>query len=223
MIEAELIIFDLDGTLVDSVPDLTAATDATMRELGYPERGEAAVRNWVGNGIIKLAERAISNDLDGSVDDATLDAAMPVFKKHYHAVNGQHSLPYPTVVETLTELKARGFRLACVTNKAEAFTLQLLESLQLLSFFEIITSGDSLPEKKPHPMPLQHNMNELGFDTSNSLMIGDSRSDVKAARAAGVPVIAVSYGYNHGLDIRGEKPDYVIDQMKELLNLVKRT
>lgn len=223
MIKTELIIFDLDGTLIDSVPDLTAATDATMRELGYPERGEAAVRNWVGNGIVKLAERAITNDLNGVVDEASLEQAMPVFKKHYHAVNGKNSLPYPTVVDTLTELKARGFRLACVTNKAEAFTLQLLESLKLIEFFEIITSGDNLPEKKPHPMPLQHNMKTLGFDKHNSLMIGDSRSDVKAARAAGIPVIAVSYGYNHGRDIRGENPDYVIDQMEELIGLVERT
>lgn len=220
MFQAKLIIFDLDGTLVDSVPDLTAATDGMMRELGLPERGEDAVRQWVGNGIVKLVERALSNDLNGTVPEYEMEQAMPVYKKHYHANNGKQSLPYPTVDSTLNALTEQGYCLACITNKAEAFTIPLLESLSLAKYFKLITSGDSLPEKKPHPLPLLHTMETLGFQTHETLMVGDSRSDVKAARAAGVAVAAVSYGYNHGLDIRDEQPDIVVDQMEELLALI---
>ncbi|MFO8153670.1 phosphoglycolate phosphatase [Thioalkalivibrio sp.] len=216
-----MILIDLDGTLVDSVPDLAFSVDAMMDELGLPRRGERAVRKWVGNGVERLVKRALVNDLDGDPDPELYDRALPAFMRVYQENTSRRSRLYPGVREGLDQLQAEGFRLGCVTNKAGRFTLPLLRDKGILDRFSIVVSGDTLEFSKPHPAPLLHAAAELGVTPGESLMIGDSRSDVKAARAAGFRIVCMSYGYNHGEDIRAEGPDAVLDRLDELPPLLQ--
>ncbi|WP_026287856.1 phosphoglycolate phosphatase [Thioalkalivibrio sp. ALJ24] len=211
-----MILIDLDGTLIDSVPDLAWSVDAMMRELGLPERGEAAVRNWVGNGVERLVQRALVNDLDGEPDPELYQRALPVFMRIYQENTAGRSPLYPGVREGLDRLKAEGYRLGCVTNKAGCFTRPLLAEKGILDDFEIVVAGDDLEKKKPDPEPLWHAARELGVKPEDSLMVGDSKSDVKAARAAGFQIVCMTYGYNHGDDIRDQNPDAVLDRLDEL-------
>lgn len=212
----ELILIDVDGTLVDSVPDLAYCVDEMMKILGMPTHGEAKVRDWVGNGVQRLCERALMGQLDGMPDKALFDKAYPIFMDLYKDNTSKRSCLYPGVKEGLAWMKAQGYTLGCVTNKAEAFTHPLLKDLGIFDEFVSVVSGDTLPEKKPHPMPLLHSAELAGATPENCLMLGDSTSDVKAARAAGFKIICMSYGYNHGVDIRDENPDAVMDRMDEV-------
>lgn len=212
----EMILIDLDGTLVDSVPDLTYCVDAMQRELGLPERGEAAVRTWVGNGVERLVERALCNDLDGVPEPEQMARALPVFMRLYQSNTSQRSVLYPGVREGLEALRAQGFKLGCVTNKAERFTLPLLRDKGIHDYFALVISGDSLERRKPDPAPLLHAAQYFQVAPERSLMVGDSRSDVRAARAAGFAIVCMSYGYNHGADIRLEHPDLVLDRLDAL-------
>ena len=222
-IQPGMILIDLDGTLVDSVPDLAYCVDEMMARLGRPPHGEAAVRNWVGNGVERLVRRALTGELDGEPSDADFDRAHPVFLDLYAENTSKRSGLYPRVREGLDYLLTNGYRLGCVTNKAAQFTLPLLRDLGVLDAFGLVVSGDTLPEKKPHPAPLLHAAAHFGVEPSQALMIGDSVSDVKAARAAGFRIICMSYGYNHGQDIRLAEPDAVIDSMAELKSWIAPT
>ncbi len=211
-----MVLIDLDGTLVDSVPDLTFCVDEMMTRLGRSPRGESAVRQWVGNGVERLVERALTGELDGESDSADVERALPIFLDLYAEHTAARSVLYPGVRAGLDLLCARGYRLGCVTNKAARFTEPLLEALDIRSTFELVVSGDTLPEKKPSPLPLLHAARHFGVEPAAALMLGDSISDVKAARVAGFGIICVSYGYNHGEDIRTAEPDAVIDSFTEL-------
>jgi phosphoglycolate phosphatase len=215
-----MVLIDVDGTLVDSVPDLAYCVDEMMDQLGMPRRGEAAVRQWVGNGVERLTRRALINQLDGEPDEALFEKAMPIFMDLYAKNTSKRSCLYPGVEEGIAYLKHAGYRLGCVTNKAEQFTVPLLTDLGIIDNFEIVVSGDTLPKKKPDPMPLLHAAEALGVTPAESMMLGDSMSDVKAARAAGFQIVCMSYGYNHGVDIRDSEPDAVIDSMAELQGLL---
>lgn len=215
-----MILIDLDGTLVDSVPDLTYCVDAMMARLGRPAPGEAAVRQWVGNGVERLVCRALTGTLDGEPDADDYARALPIFLDLYAENTAARSVLYPGVAEGLELLRARGYRLGCVTNKAARFTEPLLQAVGIRAAFELVISGDSLAEKKPSPVPLLHAAEHFAVAPSAALMLGDSVSDVKAARAAGFSVICVSYGYNHGQDIRATQPDAVIDSLTELEGLL---
>jgi phosphoglycolate phosphatase len=216
----EMILIDVDGTLVDSVPDLAYCVDEMMKQLDMPTHGEANVRNWVGNGVERLTRRALIGQLDGEPDEALFQKAYPIFLELYADNTSKRSVLYPGVREGLDYLKSQGYKLGCVTNKASQFTIPLLKDLGIHDDFANIVCGDTLPEKKPHPLPLLHSAEVLGVKPENSLMLGDSVSDVKAARAAGFQIICMSYGYNHGVDIRDSKPDAVIDSMAELKDLL---
>lgn len=211
-----MILIDLDGTLVDSVPDLAYCVDAMMERLDRPAWGEEAVRNWVGNGVERLVRRALTGELDGEPSEADFERAYPIFLDLYGENTSKRSAPYPGVREGLEYLHAAGFPLGCVTNKAARFTEPLLQDLGLWDYFGIVVSGDSLPRKKPDPLPLLHAAEHFGAAPADSLMIGDSVSDVKAARAAGFGIVCMSYGYNHGQDIRAAEPDAVIDSLAEI-------
>jgi phosphoglycolate phosphatase len=217
----EMILIDVDGTLVDSVPDLVFCVDEMMQALGMPLRGEAKVRTWVGNGVERLVRRALIDSLDGEPDEALFARAYPLFLELYAENTSKRSRLYPGVLEGLDYLQSAGFKLGCVTNKAEQFTLPLLKDLGIHDRFGIIVSGDTLSEKKPHPMPLLYAARFFDVMPQQSLMLGDSVSDVKAARAAGFHIICMSYGYNHGIDIREAEPDAVIDSMAELPALLE--
>ena len=216
----EMILIDVDGTLVDSVPDLAYCVDEMMKQLDMPVRGEAAVRDWVGNGVERLTRRALINQLDGEPDDALFEKAYPIFLELYAENTSKRSMLYPGVREGLDYMRSAGYKIGCVTNKAEQFTLPLLGDLGIQDEFEIIICGDTLAEKKPHPLPLLHAAEFFKVDPENALMLGDSVSDVKAARAAGFQIICMSYGYNHGVDIRDSNPDAVIDSMAELQGIL---
>ncbi len=216
----EMVLVDVDGTLVDSVPDLAWCVDEMMRRLGLPPHGEARVRDWVGNGVERLVRRALIGRLEGEPDEALFQRAYPVFLELYRENTSKRSVLYPGVEEGLDYLQRKGLRLGCVTNKAAEFTEPLLEALGIRDRFEIVVSGDTLPRKKPDPLPLLHAAERLGVTPGTSMMLGDSVSDVKAARAAGFQIVCMSYGYNHGQDIREVKPDAVIDSMAELPQLL---
>jgi len=215
-IRPDMVLIDVDGTLVDSVPDLAYCVDAMMQRLGRPPRGEAAVRNWVGNGVERLVERALTGTLDGEPGDDDYARAYPLFLELYAENTSKRSVLYPGVREGLDMLARKGYRLGCVTNKAARFTEPLLADLGVRAAFELVVSGDTLPEKKPSPLPLLHAAGHFGAEPARALMVGDSVSDVKAARAAGFTIICMSYGYNHGRDIREAEPDAVIDSLIEL-------
>ncbi len=209
-------MIDVDGTLVDSVPDLAYCVDELMLVMGREKWGEAKVRHWVGNGVPKLVERSLTGELEAQVNQKDFDQAYPIFLDLYAKNTSGRSCLYDGVKEGVAYLKSQGYTLGCVTNKAEQFTHPLLKDLGIFNEFEIVISGDTLPKKKPDPLPLLHAAKHFGIDPKDSLMLGDSISDVKASRAAGFDIICMSYGYNHGEDIREAKPDLVIDSMAEL-------
>jgi len=217
----KMVLIDVDGTLVDSVPDLAYCVDEMMKQLGMPAHGEAKVREWVGNGVERLTRRALIGQLEGEPDEALFEKAYPIFLALYAENTSKRSVLYPGVKEGLAYLKSAGYKLGCVTNKAAQFTLPLLQDLGIHDEFAIIVSGDTLPKKKPDPMPLLHVAEQLGVTPAEATMLGDSVSDVKAARAAGFQIICMSYGYNHGVDIREANPDAVIDSMAELEGLLE--
>jgi len=217
----EMVLIDVDGTLVDSVPDLAWCVDEMMKLLGREPYGEDVVRNWVGNGVERLTRRALIGQLNGEPSDEDFEKGYPIFLELYAENTSKRSVLYPGVREGVDYLKSQGYRLGCVTNKAAQFTLPLLKDLGVHDDFEIVVSGDDLPKKKPDPLPLLHAAEKLGAKPENAMMIGDSQSDVKAARAAGFQIVCMSYGYNHGEDIRQYNPDAVIDSMVELQGLLE--
>lgn len=230
-----LIIFDLDGTLVDSVPDLALAIDAMLSRLQRPLAGEVKVRDWVGNGASMLVRRALADGALANssvaerlsaeslsvnraeteplarVDEQMLAAALDIFREEYARVNGSHTRLYNGVTKLLDNWAQKGAQLAIVTNKPKQFTEPLLAALGLTGRFASVVGGDCLPERKPHPMPLLHVAKALGVKPDNTLMVGDSRNDVIAARAACMPVICRRDGYNHGEAIELSNPDLIFD------------
>lgn len=215
-------MIDLDGTLADSVPDLAVATNRMLREMERPDLPESAVRTFVGKGIPRLVERALAGAVDGKVDKETLDAALPVFERHYLAVNGKHTTLFPDVMDGLDALRAAGLPLACVTNKAGRFTLPLLDQLGIAGYFAQVIAGDTLPQKKPDPAPLLHACRRFKISPHEMLMIGDSMNDAEAARAAGCPVFCVTYGYNEGQDVRGLDVDAIVTSLIEATRLIQK-
>ncbi|WP_076412404.1 phosphoglycolate phosphatase [Shewanella sp. UCD-KL12] len=215
------IAFDLDGTLIDSVPDLAAATQATLEELGLASCSQEQVRGWVGNGAQVLMSRALSFALDREVESEELENAMSRFMHHYQVHLQQHSLLYPGVKESLAQLAQLGFPLAIVTNKPHKFTLPLLEAFRIRDYFSTILGGDSLAKMKPDPMPLTHILADWQLEQSELLMVGDSKNDILAAKAAGITSIGLTYGYNYGEDIGLSGPNAVCEQFSEIMTLLK--
>ena len=216
----QMVLIDVDGTLVDSVPDLAYCVDEMLKALDMPVRGEERVRHWVGNGVERLVRRGLINDLNGEPDEALFEKAMPIFNDLYALNTSKRSCLYPGVKEAMEFLKNTGVKIGCVTNKAAQFTLPIIKDLGIADYFEIVVCGDTLAKKKPDPLPLLHSAEQLGVKPENSLMLGDSMSDVKAARAAGFDIICMSYGYNHGEDIHLSNPDAVVDSMEEIKTLI---
>ena len=215
----ELVLLDLDGTLVDSIPDLARCLNLSLAENALPERELASVRNWVGNGLDKLIHRAVANDINGTADADIHARVKQVFMRHYHAEPCLLSDCYPGVRDGLTALQERGMQLGVVTNKDEEFVAPILRTLGIEDHMSIIIGGNTLAKKKPDRLPLLHAASIFQKQPTHSLMVGDSISDVKAARAADFQIVCVSYGYNHGQDIRDSNPDAVIDSLLDLPHL----
>nr|WP_299240861.1 phosphoglycolate phosphatase [uncultured Halomonas sp.] len=212
-----LVAFDLDGTLIDSIPDLAAAVDVMLIERELTPAGAALVRNWVGNGSRKLIERALRYTTDGMPDEATLNAAHIAFLEHYGRAPFARTRVYPGVKEALMALKQRDLILVLVTNKPHAFVSPILEALGLAEYFELTLGGDSLAQKKPDPAPLLYIANRFGVPCEQCLMVGDSRHDMEAGKRAGFRTLAVPYGYNHGEPIIDSEPDLIVESLKELV------
>jgi len=219
MATPELVLIDLDGTLVDSLPDIAFCVDSMLTELAMPTAGQERVRQWVGNGTDILVRRSIAGNLDGEVDEQLLARALPLFTALYAKHTSERSRVYDGVVAGLDFLRTTGAALACVTNKASVFTHKLLSEMELDDYFSLVISGDTLARNKPDPLPLLHAARHFAVAPEQGLLIGDSANDVKAARAAGLRIVCVSYGYNHGNDIRASLPDAVIDSLAELPTL----
>lgn len=211
-----LVMFDLDGTLVDAVPDLAAAVDQMLALRGRPLAGIEKVREWVGNGSPILVRRALADSFEhDGVDGLEAEQALQDFLRAYAGSNSQTTV-YPGVNDLLQWLRSQAVLLAIVTNKPERFVAPLLAE-KGLGEFDWIIGGDTLPVKKPDPAGLLQVMCAAGVSAQQSLFVGDSRSDMLAARAAGVKVVAVSYGYNHGRPIAEEHPDLLVDSLDALI------
>lgn len=217
----KLVLIDLDGTLVDSVPDLAYCLDEMMIAMGKSPWGIDKARGWVGNGVDRLVQRALTDTLWDDPPEALFAEARPIFMKLYADNTSGRSRLYDGVIDGLEYLKAKRYRVGCVTNKAEAFTVPLLKAMGIYDHFEIIVSGDTTPKKKPDPMPLLYAAEKLGEAAEDCLMVGDSMHDVEAARNANFQVVSVPYGYNHGVDIREANPDAVIASLAELKTVLE--
>lgn len=210
-----VVLFDLDGTLVDSASDIAAAVNRLLAELGHAQVDEATVRSWIGDGARQLITSALRHA--GDLQD--IEAVMPRFMRHYADCLLLDPQLYPGVVSTLQALRARGVRLAVCTNKPAQFVPPLLEALEIDGFFDAVLGAGDLPERKPHPLPLLHLAEGFGVDITRCLMVGDSAADAGAAIAAGAPLVLVGYGYRRDFDLHGCGALAVIDRFDQLLDL----
>ena len=211
-----LILFDLDGTLVDSVPDLAWCGNEMLRQLDLPERGLDSARAWVGNGVERFVKRFLSGEMDAEPDEELFARGLDLFNRLYIDNVSERSQVYPGVIECLQQLAGGDLHLACVTNKPEPFTSDLIAAMGLDSYFELVVAGDTTARKKPDPMPLHYAADHFGLDYAECMMVGDSSNDVRAARAAGFAIACVPYGYNHGNDIGESRPDLIVENLIEL-------
>ncbi len=217
----EAAIIDLDGTMIDTLGDFVVALNRMLDELALPPITAEAIGQMIGKGSEHLIRSVLRQVRDDREADATLfDAAWPRYVHHYLAINGQHASIYAGVVEGLAALRARGLRMACLTNKPIAFARPLLAAKGLDGYFEHLFGGEAFERKKPDPLPLLKTCEALGSAPARTLMVGDSSNDAKAARAAGCPVVLVSYGYNHGQPVREVDADGFVDSLAELDRLL---
>lgn len=214
-------IVDLDGTMVDTLGDFVVALNLMLDDLALPRVDAPSVAAKVGKGSEHLIAAAL-REVTGRAPDAALQGqAWQRYSAHYLAINGRHAQVYPGVLEGLQALRARGLRLACLTNKPGDFARPLLAVKGLAPFFERVYGGDAFERKKPDPLPLRKTCEALGTSPARTLMIGDSANDAQAARAAGCPVVLVTYGYNHGEPVRAVDADGFVDSLAELTERVR--
>jgi phosphoglycolate phosphatase len=210
------VLFDLDGTLLDTVADLADAANLMLAGLGQAPRSLAEIHGFVGKGIANLVHRCLAEGR-APASGANAGAALEAFRRHYARVNGRRTRPYPGVPELLAALSARGLKMALVTNKAAAFTLPLLTQFDIAAYFGAVVCGDTLPVRKPDPAVIEHACAQLGVKPAESLMIGDSANDALAARAAGAPVLLVTYGYSEGMPVKDIDCDGLLSSAGQML------
>jgi len=209
-------MFDLDGTLVDSAPDIAISMNKMLQQLNYPTRELAQVRDWIGNGAARLIKRALTGQVDGEPPEALFKQAHQLFFDIYEQNINVESTMYPGALEGLNILGENHYILACVTNKPRRFTPPLLQALKIEHYFEHLICGDDLPVKKPDPQVLQSVLKQSGFSPMQAVMVGDSASDIKAARAANMKSFCVRYGYHQGKGVDALGADYIIDSIVEV-------
>ena len=210
-------LFDLDGTLIDSVPDLASSINFMLKSLNKETFSEDKIRSWVGNGATILVKRALSNGTMQNIDEEEFQKGFEIFMNHYQNNLCNETYLYPNVKELLEKIKNQN--LAIITNKPYKFVKPILEELGIRNYFKLIYGADSLSEKKPSALPLIKACEY--FNTNKAIMIGDSKNDIIAAKNANIPSIAVTYGYNYGEDIRKYNPDFIIDDILKVLECVK--
>ena len=212
------VIVDLDGTMIDTLDDFAVALNAVLAELSLPRIERAFIEHTIGKGSEHLIRSTLA---EVGADPALYVPAWALYQQYYEVVNGEHSAVFPGVLEGLEWLAAAGFKLACLTNKPTAFALPLLRKKGLDGFFAAVFGGDAFERKKPDPLPLTRTCETLGFAPGQTLMVGDSSNDARAARAAGCPVVLVSYGYNHGEPVTAVDTDGVVDRLDQLGGLIQ--
>ncbi|MBO9491700.1 phosphoglycolate phosphatase [Endozoicomonas sp. G2_1] len=218
---SKLIVFDLDGTLVDSVPSLAMALNQTLQALDLPQVSLTQARHWVGNGIEVLVARGISQSVDicPDLNQTQHQQGVSLFKQFYGASDHSADTLYPNVKTTLIELVGQGHTLAVLTNKAEVFVRPILQHFDIEQYFSDAIGGDTLAEKKPSPIGLNVLTQKHGYSIADTVMVGDSENDIFAARAAGCCAIGLTYGYNYDRPIADSSPDYVCSDIQALLSL----
>ena len=214
----EVILFDLDGTLIDSVPDLSYAVSHMLEVLQRKTFSEDTIRYWVGNGAQMLVKRALSGqtEIDEDLDQSLFERALEIFLTFYGQNLCIDTAAYPNVPATLHLLKEKGYRLVIVTNKPFDFVGPILEALGLDGVFDFWVGGDSLEKKKPDPLPLLHACEHMDVSVSQCVMVGDSKNDLSAANSCGMQSVGVTYGYNYGEDIGIYNPTFIIEDFSEL-------
>jgi phosphoglycolate phosphatase len=222
-VSVRAVMIDLDGTLLDTVPDIAVAANAMLEELGRAQLDADLIRSFVGKGIPKLVEKTLAESLGRAPRQDEIGMGLAKFERCYAAVNGRHTTMYPGVMEGLNRLREMELPLACVTNKAGRFTQPLLQSTGLRHYFRQVVAGDTLPRKKPDPLPLVHVCRQFNIPPASMLMIGDSLNDAEAARGAGCPVFCVSYGYNEGRDVRDLDIDAIVPSLFEATRLIHKS
>jgi phosphoglycolate phosphatase len=213
------ILFDLDGTLINSAQDMYIALNLTLTEVAFPIVSYAQVSGWVGNGIDMLVKRGLSGSmtLNPELPETLIDLAICTFKGHYAELVGDYVTLYPHVETGLAALS--GFKKALITNKDRVFTLNLLDKLHLSSHFDVIICGDD-GQKKPSPEPLLKACSQLALTPSDVIMVGDSKSDIEAAQNAGMDVVAMTYGYNQGVNLQDLNPQYLCDGFLDIIPIL---
>ncbi|MFH1044167.1 MAG: phosphoglycolate phosphatase [Pseudomonadota bacterium] len=214
---------DLDGTLLDTVPDLAAAAGRMLAALGLPGRTQDEIRNFVGKGIPILVQRCLQASAGGERAGALQAEALALFQDFYFEESGRHTAVYPGVLEGLAQFGAMRLRLACVTNMVARLALPLLAQMGLAPYFELVVSGDTLARKKPDPMQLAHICAAFALAPAQVLLIGDSAKDALAARAAGCPVLCVSYSCNEGGEVHNLDCDAIVDSLADAANILQST
>ncbi len=221
--DKNVLLFDLDGTLVDSAPDLALAVNRMLADLNRAEFDEGTIRSWVGNGAKVLTERALSGstEVDETLDTDFVADALSKFLRHYEACVCINSVLYDGVRDGLITLKQAGYRLAIITNKPEQFIQPILAGLALGDLFELLIGGDTYPLRKPHPEPLFGAMKKLAVTVEQCVMIGDSKNDILAAQAADMASVGLTYGYNYGEDISQYQPNWCFDNFNQIVAAFK--
>lgn len=217
--DVKAVMFDLDGTLVHTAPEIAFALNEMLAALELPQLPQQQIEGYIGEGAQMLIRRCVTAHMQQVPDDVLFGQAQALFFAHY-ADNVTQSKPYEGVVETLAALQDKGLKLACVTNKPEKFTIPLLDKSGLLDFFEVVVCGDTLPKKKPDPIQLRYICAKFNVLEAEAMLVGDSLIDVAAAHAAGCYIVTVPYGYNQGKPIDHSLVDETITSLSELLDLL---
>jgi len=213
------VFFDLDGTLIDSAEDLANSINFMLKSIGKNPYDIELIKTWVGNGATMLVKRALSGSFEvGDIDENEFKKALNIFMEHYKNNLCIKTQMYPGVKETLDKLKAK--KLAIITNKPFKFVTPILKEFKIDGYFDLILGGDSLDEKKPSKKPLLFACEKLNVSPSDTIMVGDSKNDILAAKRAGIKSIAITHGYSQGEDIKGLDADFVVDDIREILKVM---
>lgn len=212
-------LLDLDGTLVHTAPEISRAANSMLAKMNLPTLTAVQITTYIGDGATTLIKRCLTGRIDGAPEPALLATAQALFFEYYAQIVTE-SQPYPNALAGLISIKNAGLRTACVTNKPSSFTLPLLQKYDLLRYFDLIVSGDTLPRKKPEPDQILYVCEQFGVLVQDVAMVGDSKTDISAARSAGCRMFAVPYGYNQGQRIEVTEVDALIDNIGDVLDLV---